>query len=135
MSCTYIRNVKIGDDKTAVCVPITGSNADEIHTQLSEAVIYNPDIIEWRCDCLNSVKREDVETILPMIRRIAKDSAVLFTFRTSNEGGNKIINDNDYYDVNILAASTGCVDLVDVEACSRAHLSKELIRDLQDMDV
>ena len=135
MSCINIRDIIIDSEKTAVCVPITGINADEIHSQMLEALKHSPDIIEWRCDCLNSVKREDVETILPMIRRIAGNIAVLFTFRTSNEGGNKMINDNDYYDVNILAASTGCVDIIDVEACSRSHLAKELIRDLQDMDV
>ena len=45
-----------------------------------------------------------------------EDTPILFTFRTSKEGGEKAITPDAYAALNKAAAQTGNVDLIDVEA-------------------
>ena len=52
---------------------------------------------------------------------------ILMTFRTSKEGGEKAIEDEVYADINIRAAQTGYVDLVDVEVFTGDEIVKKII--------
>ena len=54
--------------------------------------------------------------MLEDLRQVLKDTPILFTFRTSKEGGEKAIEAADYAKLNKEIAATGNVDLVDVEA-------------------
>ena len=49
------------------------------------------------------------------------------TFRTSKEGGEKAIEDEVYADINIKAAQTGYVDMVDVEVFTGDEIVKKII--------
>ena len=50
------------------------------------------------------------------LRETLGDMPILFTFRTSKEGGEKAIEADAYVELNQKAAKTGLIDLVDVEA-------------------
>lgn len=50
------------------------------------------------------------------LREVLGETPILFTFRTSKEGGEKSIETETYVELNQNAAKTGLVDLVDVEA-------------------
>lgn len=50
------------------------------------------------------------------LREVLGEMPILFTFRTSKEGGEKAIETEAYVELNQNAAKTGLVDLVDVEA-------------------
>ena len=56
-----------------------------------------------------------------------KDIPVLLTFRTSKEGGEKEISVSDYAALNIAAAQSGYVDLIDVEAFTGDEVVKTII--------
>ena len=49
------------------------------------------------------------------------------TFRTSKEGGEKAIEDEVYADINIKAAQTGYIDMVDVEVFTGDEIVKKII--------
>src|SRR5699024_4818901 len=50
------------------------------------------------------------------LRDVLGDTPILFTFRTSKEGGEKAIDTDAYVELNQKAAKTGLIDLVDIEA-------------------
>jgi 3-dehydroquinate dehydratase-1 len=55
------------------------------------------------------------------------ETPILFTFRTSKEGGEKAIEKDAYVELNKKIAGTGYVDLVDVEAFTGDDAVKEVI--------
>ena len=60
---------------------------------------------------------------------------MLFTFRTSKEGGEKAIEAKEYAELNKKAAATGYVDLVDVEAFTGDEVVKEIIEAAHEVNV
>lgn len=56
------------------------------------------------------------EDTMKALRETLGDMPILFTFRTSKEGGEKAIETEAYVELNQKAARTGLIDLVDVEA-------------------
>ena len=70
---------------------------------------------------------DKVKEVLAELREALKEIPILFTFRTSKEGGEKAIEPEAYAKLNIAAAESGFVDLVDVEAFTGDDIVKEII--------
>ena len=70
---------------------------------------------------------DKVEDVLKDLRPALGDTPILFTFRTSKEGGEKAIDTDAYAKLNIQAAQTGMVDLIDVEVFTGDDIVKEII--------
>lgn len=130
MKALKIRDVVLGEGTAKICVPVVGRTTEEVLEQARKIMALKPDIIEWRCDCLDIVTEPELDIILRELRAIAGETPILFTFRTDAEGGNKHISDKEYVNVNLFAAATGNVDLIDVEAYSKGHLATTLIREI-----
>lgn len=82
--------------------------------------------MEWRVDWFEGVFEFDkVEDVLKDLREALGETPILFTFRTSKEGGEKAIEAEPYKELNIAAAKTGYVDLVDVEAFTGDEIVKQ----------
>ena len=72
---------------------------------------------EWRVDWYDDVfDTEEVLTTAKQLNEALGEIPVLFTFRTSKEGGEKEISPEQYAQLNKAVAESGYVDLVDVEA-------------------
>ena len=65
--------------------------------------------------------------VLPTPAQVLGDLPLLMTFRTSKEGGEKAIEDEVYADINIKAAQTGYVDMVDVEIFTGDDIVRRII--------
>ena len=61
------------------------------------------------------------------LREVIGEMPILFTFRTSKEGGEKAIETGDYVKLNQNAAKTGLIDLVDVEAFTGDEAVKAVV--------
>ena len=85
-------------------------------------------MIEWRVDWFDDVftTKKVLETA-KALRDVLKDIPILLTFRTSKEGGEKEISVSDYVALNIAAAQSGYVDLIDVEAFTGDDVVKTII--------
>lgn len=87
------------------------------------------DVVEWRVDWFEHVfDIEKVKEVLKELRAALKETPLLFTFRTSKEGGEKAIEPEAYAALNKAAAETGNVDLVDVEAFTGDEIVKDIIQ-------
>lgn len=123
-----VRNVRIGEGIPKICVPIVGVTEEEIINEARSFDTIPVDVVEWRADWFEDVfEIEKVKTVLKALREVLKDTPILFTFRTSKEGGEKAIEPEVYAALNKAAAETGCVDLVDVEAFTGDALVKDII--------
>ena len=128
MNTVKVRNVVLGEGRPKICVPIVGVTKEDI---IAEAKTFDKipvDVVEWRVDWFEGVFEFDkVEDVLKDLRAALGETPILFTFRTSKEGGEKAIEAKDYAALNIAAAKTGYVDLVDVEAFTGDEIVTEII--------
>lgn len=126
-SYVEVRGVKIGEGVPKICVPIVGKTKEEILAAKSFADV-KMDVVEWRVDWFDGVfDFAQVEDVLKDLRPALGNTPILFTFRTSKEGGEKAIEPDVYVELNKKAAATGLVDLVDVEAFTGDSYVKEII--------
>ncbi len=117
MNPVKVRNIEIGTGIPKICVPIVGVTKEEILKAAENIKSTKADVVEWRVDWYEDIFNfEKVEETLGELREALGDIPLLFTFRTSKEGGEKAIETKEYVELNQKAAKTGKVDLVDVEA-------------------
>lgn len=113
-----IGSVEIGSGVPKICVPITGTTKEEILHQAKNIKKAEPDLVEWRCDLFAEVFSSDaVMQVLEELHRILEEIPILFTFRSKREGGGQDISIKDYIVLNVQAAKSPYVSLVDVEIC------------------
>lgn len=128
MNTVCVRNIEIGAGVPKICVPIVGITKEDI---ISEAKTFDSipvDVVEWRVDWFTGVFDFDqVLDVLKDLRKVLGDTPLLMTFRTSKEGGEKSIEDADYAALNIRAAQSGYVDLIDVEVFTGDEIVREII--------
>ena len=123
-----VRGVRIGEGVPKICVPIVGKTKEEILAAAKSFENVKKDVVEFRVDWFEGVfDFAQVENVLKELREILKNTPILFTFRTSKEGGEKEISVNDYAALNIAAAQSGYVDLIDVEAFTGDDVVKTII--------
>ena len=128
MNAVVVRNVKIGEGIPKICVPIVGVTKEEIIQEAKSLDTIPVDVVEWRADWFEHVfDLEQVKEVLSELRAALKEIPLLFTFRTSTEGGEKAIEPEAYAALNKAAAESGDVDLVDVEAFTGDEVVREII--------
>ncbi|MDD3184318.1 MAG: type I 3-dehydroquinate dehydratase [Anaerostipes sp.] len=128
MNTVKVRDIVIGEGRPKICVPIVGVTKNAI---IEEAKTFHKipvDVVEWRVDWFEDVFEFDkVEEVLKGLHDALGNIPVLFTFRTSKEGGEKAIEPEVYAQLNKNAAKTGLVDLIDVEAFTGDDIVKDII--------
>lgn len=123
-----IRGVEFGNDRTKICVPVTGKTDDEVVCQLVEIMKEPPDCVELRMDWYEDVfEEEKVLELLKKTRNIIGNTVLLFTFRTLAEGGEKEISTEAYIKLCRTACNSGYIDLLDVEAFKEIGLLEQFI--------
>ena len=136
MNTVKVRNVVLGEVKPKICVPIVGITKEDIINQAKALANVVVDVVEWRVDWFEGVFELDkVKDVLVDLRKELKELPILFTFRTSNEGGEKAIDTKDYVNLNKEVAKTGLVDLVDVEVFTGDEVVREIIESVHRHDV
>ena len=128
MNTVKVRNIEIGAGIPKICVPIVGVTREEILAAAENIKSTKADVVEWRVDWFEGVfDFAKVEDVLKDLREVLGNIPLLMTFRTSKEGGEKAIEPEAYAELNIKAAQTGYVDLVDVEIFTGDDIVKKII--------
>lgn len=123
-----VRGVRIGEGIPKIIVPIVGKTKDEILKAAASLKEVQLDLVEWRVDWFDGVSDfAQVEDTAKALREALGDIPILFTFRTSKEGGEKAIDAADYAELNKKIAATGLVDLVDVEVFTGDEIVRDII--------
>lgn len=129
MNPVKVRNVEIGTGIPKICVPIVGVTKEEILNAAETIKTTAADVVEWRVDWYEDIfDFAKTEETMKALREVLGDMPILFTFRTSKEGGEKAIEADTYVELNQKAAKTGLIDLVDVEAFTGDEAVKAVIK-------
>ncbi len=123
------KGITIGEGIPKIAVPLVARDAQELEAALDALQGQPFDLVEFRADFYAQIESK-VEDVLGKIRSVLPQTPILFTFRTKREGGERDIAFADYAQLNLAAAGSGHVDLVDVElgedAEQSAHLTEQL---------
>lgn len=136
MNTVKVKNIIIGDGIPKICVPIVAKTKKEIIEEALSFANIHVDIVEWRVDWFDDV--EDVEKVKDVLMDLVpalNNIPLLFTFRTSKEGGEKAIDTKAYAELNKSVAATGMVDLIDVEAFTGDQIVLDIIESAHSVGV
>ena len=123
-----IRTLEIGSGMPKICVPIVGKTEKEILEGAERAKAAKPDLVEFRVDWYEeAADSKKVVALLEKLRKCLGELPVLFTFRSSREGGEAALNDGAYQSLNEAAIASGFVDCVDVELFSGDAVVKAVV--------
>ena len=128
MNTVKVRDIEIGAGAPKIIVPIVGVTKNDIIEEAKTFDSIPVDVVEWRVDWFEGVfDFAQVEDALKDLRAALGNIPILMTFRTSKEGGEKAIEPTAYAELNIKAAQTGYVDLIDVEIFTGDEIVKKII--------
>lgn len=131
-----IRDLEIGSGSPKICVPLVAANQQELQKELERMTEVPCDLAEWRVDFYEGIEQEEVrQEALRLIRRYLGYKPLLFTFRTAKEGGHRSISPEEYFKLNLAAAKSGLIDLVDVEIYRDEEMAEVLIKALHKQGV
>ena len=128
-----IRGLTIGTGTPKVIVPIVGKTQHEILADATQIIAIAPDLIEWRADFYDDVLSEEgLKDTLGKLRSILQNIPLLFTLRTSSEGGKIQISDEEYSNLLKFVTNTGDADIIDVELFRYEGKITELVDAIHD---
>src|SRR5699024_1074612 len=114
--------------KPKICIPITGKNKEEVNEQLKLIVPKGPDLIELRADFLSEIN--DIKNVVNLVNSMmdTTDIPLLFTIRSSREGGEEIAL-NELEDSTLLKEICVRTDvyIIDNEVDNQPHNITEII--------
>lgn len=122
-----IKGKIIGKGKPLVCVPVMESSKEEILRETRRLEEAHTEMIEWRVDAFENVGSPNaIREILNEMKHIIKESILVYTFRSKNQGGCKALSAADIYDIHQVAAESDVVDFIDVEYFEAKNPQKEI---------
>lgn len=128
MKTVKIKNVVLGNGIPKICVPIVAKTKKEIIVEALSFTDIHVDVVEWRVDWFDGAEDiEKVKEVLEELVPVLNNIPLLFTFRTSKEGGEKEIGPEEYVKLNKAVVDTGLVDIIDVEAFTGDDIVKDII--------
>lgn len=123
-----IRGLAIGQGSPRIVVPIVDVTKDGILSSAGTIRTMNADVVEWRCDRFSGgTDIASVTDVLKDLREVLGNIPLLFTFRTAKEGGEKALAPELYAILLKGAASTGFIDLIDVELFTGDEHVKDIL--------
>jgi len=110
-----------------VCVPLVGRTLKQLTAELAIVLPKRPDVLEWRVDFFEAIGNTAAVIAGALaIKRGAGNIPVLFTRRSTLEGGEKIaISEAQVIAMYAAVCESKCIDLIDYEqANDMAHIGQ-----------
>lgn len=112
-------NKKLGQGMPKICIPIVERTQADIVAMAAELRHSVADLIEWRADYYEDLRSPDrLRETVSKLGQALGDKELLFTIRTSDEGGEQQIAFTDYASILVAVADLPEVQYVDVEMFS-----------------
>ncbi len=111
-----IKNIDLENFKPLVCVPIVDSRIEDGIETAKSLVSDNVEVIEWRLDFLRELS--DIDALLEGLNKmskICKDTILVGTIRSIEEGGKSELKENDVTNYLYKIAETRTCDFIDME--------------------
>lgn len=129
MKTVIVKDVTLGSGRPKIIVPLVGHTEQQLFEEIKAIQEIECDLVEWRADFFDKVEDTDkVIEVSQQITKLLKNKPVLFTFRTKQEGGERVFSDEAYFQLYRSVIKAGTVDMIDVELFMEAQQVDELIR-------
>lgn len=130
-----VKDLNIGEGTPKIIVPVMGKSDAELVEGIAAAAAAGADCVEWRADVLPELAcapTADTLEWLATLSHAAKEACgsalLLFTLRTTSQGGNSNCTTESYISLLTCAIESEAIDLVDVEINQGDLVAKGLIR-------
>lgn len=135
MKICQIRQLKIGEGKPKICLPIVEKTTEDILKRIQSYEKYTYDVIELRIDFYENI--HDEKQVLNLLQQIKKQTnrPLLLTYRSLREGGQLQLEDHEYIKLIETACQSHSVDMVDIELMSGNVLVCQLVKIAHQNDV
>ncbi len=112
-----VRNRTLGGDTPLICTPLVGRSHDAVLGEAATVVAKKPDSIEWRVDYFAEIgTTAAVLATARALREAVGELPVIFTRRSTREGGEPIpIDDDEVVRLYDAVAASRLVDFIDFE--------------------
>lgn len=111
-----VKNKIIGEGKPLVCVSVMDSKKEDIIAEVKRLVDENIEMVEWRVDAFEGVESPNaVREVLKELAPLVKNTILVFTFRSKEQGGQHSMDSEKIYDLHQVAAESKVVDFIDLE--------------------
>jgi|GEM_PF-651905 len=123
MKTLTINGLEIGKGRPWIIAPITEKKSENVVIKAKELGL-NPyvDVIEWRADNFDDITNySEVIKLLSSIRSEIKNKPLIFSLRTSNEGGKCSISDEEYVSLLMKIIDTKNINIIDIEILTRKN--------------
>lgn len=111
-----VKNKIIGEGKPLVCVSVMDSKKEDIINEVKRLVDENIEMVEWRVDAFEGVESPNaVREVLKELAPLVKNTILVFTFRSKEQGGQHSMDSEKIYDLHQVAAESKVVDFIDLE--------------------
>jgi len=109
-----------GGKEPLVCTSLVAKNEQAVLLELVAVTAKSPDIIEWRVDFFEGIgDASRVISLAQQIRQSAKGIPIIFTRRSTREGGERIqIDEDQVLELYRAVCASQYVDMVDYELSS-----------------
>ena len=128
MKSIHLKGKSLGNGVTPlICTPLVGRTAEAIDAELAAILPKEPDVLEWRVDFFANIANTDqVIAVAQQIKQRAGAIPLLFTCRSSLEGGEKItLNAEQIVQMYEAVCQSRQIDLIDFELCNdAAHMTR-----------
>jgi len=122
MQVCQVRNIKIGEGRPKICLPIVASTDVEAMEQLEMFESLKYDLIEIRIDFYQDIR--DIKKVLSLLRdiRVSTVKPLLLTCRSQKEGGQVQLSNEEYKELLREILLARCVDMIDIEVMSSDYI-------------
>jgi len=105
-----------------ICTPLVGRTLDRLMAELTVVLPKKPDVLEWRVDFFEQIGDSSaVIAAAKAIKKEAGDIPLLFTRRSTMEGGEKItLNEGQVLTLYEAVCASKTIDLIDYEMANDA---------------
>lgn len=106
-----------------IVIPIMPKSLEEVES-IDIAKFEDVNIVEWRVDFL---KKEDIMNVAPAIFEKLSGQEIIFTIRTTKEGGNLDLSDDEYVNLIKDVSSLYKPDYIDFEYFSHTEVFQQML--------
>lgn len=123
-----VKNLAIGEGQPKIAIPLTAPTLSGLEEALDSLAEAPCDLAEWRGDCYAPIREPGSwQAPLALFRQRIPHLPLLFTIRTTVEGGHLEISTEDYVRLLEEAMDSGAMDLVDVELSRGKDVMEHLV--------
>lgn len=129
MEPLMIKGMKIGEGSPKTIISLMDSTLDGVLETIERGKEAQVDCYEWRVDFSQNVhESENAAREAKAIAERLPDNPLLFTFRSTSQGGQLSISVKEYVALNKAVIEAECIDMVDVETWIGDEAVSELIK-------